>query len=97
VVSFVQKQSELKQGKNGGVYVQISNNGYITYYSHLKEGSTSHLSIGLQVNKGYVIGEVGNTGRCVPDTYYHLHLQVWDVNNFNSQHDPLVIYPFLKP
>ena len=96
VRSFVKYQSELTKGKFGGVYVQIANGGYITYYAHLKEGSTSNLSVGLYVNKGDVIGEVGNTGRCVPSDYYHLHLQVWEDGNYNNQYDPLVIYPFLN-
>ena len=65
-------------GYNGGygLYVVISHsNGTQTLYAHL---SRVNVSVGNTVNKGEVIGAVGNTGR---STGPHLHFEVRGAKN----------------
>ncbi|KAF0226801.1 MAG: peptidase M23B family protein [Erysipelotrichaceae bacterium] len=63
---------EAGYNSSAGYYVKINhNNGMITYYAHLKY--RSWVVAGIVVNKGEVIGTIGNTGR---STGTHLHFGV---------------------
>lgn len=58
----------------GAVFVIVKHHGELyTWYIHMKSGSTSHLNVGDEINKGDVIGIMGNTGY---STGPHLHFQV---------------------
>lgn len=54
--------------------------GYVTYFAHLSEFSVSK---GQKINRGDLIGKIGNTGR---STAPHLH---YEVHYFNSPQNPL--------
>lgn len=70
-----------------GYYVAIKHeNGYTTRYLHMKKG-TLKVSKGDTVEKGQVLGYMGNTGN---SSGAHLH---FDVNDGKNYIDPL---PFLK-
>jgi|WetSurMetagenome_2_1015567.scaffolds.fasta_scaffold301283_2 hypothetical protein len=62
------------------------------------ENSTQNLTIGMQINQGDIIGNVGNSGRCLPRDCFHVHIQVWPYNTNPSQSsiDPILLYPFLS-
>lgn len=61
-----------------GNYVQIKHeNGYYTLYAHLKKGLK--LKEGDFVNKGDIIGVMGNSGNA---TGTHLHFEVRNANNY---------------
>lgn len=54
----------------GNLVVLKHENGYETWYGHLK---TSFVLLNQRVNSGYILGEVGSTGR---STGPHLHFEV---------------------
>jgi murein DD-endopeptidase MepM/ murein hydrolase activator NlpD len=82
---------------HGGVRVRIlDNKGYATMYCHLQDGSTNHLFNNQNIRAGDYIGNVGNTGRVIPNTYFHLHLEVWQNNLQTNKIDPLLYYPLLN-
>jgi murein DD-endopeptidase MepM/ murein hydrolase activator NlpD len=62
----------------GGGYIVViqHNDGTLSKYFHLKEGSIK-VKAGQTVSPGRVIGIVGNTGR---STGTHLHFEVWKGN-----------------
>lgn len=62
---------------NFGKVVEIDHNGlfFKTLYAHLKEYSDG-LKVGQQIQRGQVIGYVGNTGR---STGAHLHYGIYDI------------------
>tara|TARA_Y100000590_G_scaffold463170_1_gene629224 strand:+ start:52 stop:984 length:933 start_codon:yes stop_codon:yes gene_type:complete len=60
-----------------GNYIEIDhNNGYVTVYGHLNK---RFVKVGDIVERGQIIGEVGNTGR---STAPHLHYEV----QYNNKH-----------
>ena len=61
---------ELNKGGYGNLIVIDHGYGYKTYYAHL---SRYNVRRGQRVNRGEVIGYVGNTGRSVGP---HLHYEV---------------------
>lgn len=61
-----------------GNYVKIKHdNGMYTFYAHLKHGSVA-VKVGQKVNKGTVLGYMGNTGYSFGA---HLHFEVRNANN----------------
>ncbi len=77
-------------GWNGsrGSYIVINhNNGYLTAYYHLSRVS---VSVGQAVEKGQVIGNIGNTGR---STGAHLHFGVYrGTYGGGNTVNPLLLY-----
>ena len=64
-----------------GNYVKIKqNNGKSTLYAHMKYGSVN-VNIGDYVEKGAIIGTMGETGNAYGK---HLHLEVKNENNINE-------------
>lgn len=64
-----------------GNYVKIKqNNGKSALYAHMKYGSVN-VNIGDYVEKGAIIGTMGNTGNAYGN---HLHLEVKNQNNINE-------------
>jgi murein DD-endopeptidase MepM/ murein hydrolase activator NlpD len=59
-----------ERGDYGNLVVIQHENGYETWYGHLK---TIHVRLNQEVNSGYLLGEVGSTGR---STGPHLHFEV---------------------
>lgn len=84
-------------GTSYGNYVVIEStiNGvkYRTWYAHMNSVSSA-VTLGGNITKGQTIGYVGNTGNCIPRSYYHLHLEYrkdpygWQSNNV----DPKTFY-----
>lgn len=58
------------------VVIESTINGtkYRTWYAHL-DSVPSGITNGKSITKGQTIGYVGNTGNCIPRSYYHLHLE----------------------
>ncbi|MCX6307525.1 MAG: M23 family metallopeptidase, partial [Bacteroidia bacterium] len=78
-------------GQRGGVRVRIqASSGYQYNYFHLQTGSNAHLSLGLSINVGDLIGKVGNTG---VSHGAHLHFEIWDANG--KKVNPYSVYPLL--
>jgi murein DD-endopeptidase MepM/ murein hydrolase activator NlpD len=70
-------------GGGGNIVVIEHNDGTISKYFHLKDGSTK-VRVGQNISSGQVIGIVGNTGR---STGTHLHFEVWRGNkDLNDPH-----------
>jgi len=71
----------------------INGTNYRTWYAHL-DSVASNIIKGKTVTKGQTIGYLGNTGNCIPRSYYHLHLEyrkqpyTWKTNNV----DPKTFY-----
>ncbi|MBH8597279.1 murein hydrolase activator EnvC [Thermoactinomyces sp. CICC 10523] len=60
-----------------GVYIDIQHpNGLQTRYAHMFL-STVTVHAGQHVSRGQKIAEVGNNGRFIGATGYHLHFEVW--------------------
>ena len=60
-----------------GNYIEIDHgNGYLTVYGHLNK---RFVNVGDEIERGQIIGEVGNTGR---STAPHLHYEI----QFNNKH-----------
>lgn len=82
--------SEVAQRVQDGKYVCINhNNGYYTCYAHM---SRQNVSVGQVVERGQVIGYVGQTGYA---TGPHLHFEVWIGGrpwNGGTRINPLVMY-----
>ena len=77
-------------GRHGayGKYIRIRHNGkYETAYAHLSKYA-AHLSNGMRVRQGEVIGYVGSTGR---STGPHLHFEILEHGN---QINPMKIADF---
>ncbi len=79
--------------ETNGNYVAIDHgNGKITLYNHLQDVT---VTVGEIVEKGQLIGHVGNTGYTVGETGEHLHFAVFNgsgtinYNNFALRNDPL--------
>lgn len=67
-----------KTGSSYGNYVKIKHeNGYYTLYAHLKYGSVA-VKVGDKVQKGDIIGYMGNTGH---SSGAHLHFEVRNVQD----------------
>lgn len=66
---------ESYDGWNGGYgnYIKIQHNNYSTLYGHL---SIRYVNIGEYVEKGTLIGLVGNSGKVSGPTGCHLHFEV---------------------
>lgn len=62
--------AEYQENGYGNIIIIDHNNGFVTYYAHL---NTIGVQVGDVVQKGAVIGELGNTGR---STGPHLHFEV---------------------
>jgi len=78
-------------GNRAGVRVRIlASSGYQYNYFHLQNGSNLHLKNKMNINKGDVIGNVGNTGA---SRGAHLHFEIWDPNG--NKVNPYNIYPSL--
>ena len=77
-------------GTSYGNFVTIEStiNGivYKTWYAHMDSVS---VALGNTITKGQVIGKLGNTGNCQPQTYYHLHLEFRKGPNFTQSSDTI--------
>ena len=86
-VKAIENSNAAGQGTSYGNYVCIEStiNGtvYRHYYCHL---ATVSVANNASVTKGQSIGTVGNTGNCIPSTYYHLHLE-FRKGNFSHTSD----------
>ncbi|HUQ48143.1 MAG TPA: M23 family metallopeptidase [Gemmatimonadaceae bacterium] len=67
--------ARMSQNSLGGVTVYLTDTErrYVYYYAHL-DHYADHLTVGLKVDEGTVIGYVGTSGNAPPDTP-HLHFQ----------------------
>ena len=75
VVEIKDGLGNMKGTNSYGNYIKLSHNGYYTLYAHLKKGLK--LKIGDKVNKGDVIGYMGDSGNAYGA---HLHFEVWRGN-----------------
>jgi len=76
-------------GWNGGYgcHVVIDHgDGLTTLYAHLRK---IYVTVGVQVDKGQVIGQMGNTGRVYGKTGIHLH---FEVNVSGIKRNPLAFF-----
>ena len=85
VENVVNNKKETDHNSKGldtyGNYVKIKqNNGKSTLYAHMKYGSVN-VNIGDYVEKGAIIGTMGETGNAYGK---HLHLEVKNENNINE-------------
>lgn len=72
-----------KDGGYGNRVVVEHGNGVSTSYSHLQEGSISHLAAGQEVQRGAIIGRVGSTGgKYAP----HLHFEAGTLAGGTDRH-----------
>lgn len=72
-------------GSSYGNYVKIKHrNGMYTLYAHMKYG-TVNLKVGNTVNKGDILGYMGNTGHSFGA---HLHFEVRDSNDVRINPQP---------
>jgi len=79
----------VRESKSGfGHHVKIDHGfGYVTLYAHM---STIDVEVGQEVQKGEVIGAVGNTGRSTAaHCHYEVHLNGSPVNPIYFCHDGL--------
>jgi murein DD-endopeptidase MepM/ murein hydrolase activator NlpD len=84
--------------KSGGrtIYQFDPGEHYCYYYAHL-DGYAAHLSEGMQVRRGQVIGYVGTTGNAPPTTP-HLHFGITEVGADKKWWGgtPINPYPLLR-
>lgn len=87
VVIGVRKDcNDFENGSYGNYVLLYHGNGYQTLYGHMEYGSV-HVNVGDSVNKGEVIGYMGNTGESFGA---HLH---FEVRHNGNRIDP---YPYIN-
>ena len=80
----------IQRQKSGGNVIHIRHdNGYVSEYAHLKDGSIK-VKIGTCVFKGEQIANMGNTG-CVSG--YHLHLGIYKGKYIDYNHKERFVDP----
>lgn len=74
VVNNVPPGTGTSYGNHVVIESTINGTTYRTWYAHL-DSVDSSVSVNNGVSKGQVIGKLGNTGNCIPRSYYHTHLE----------------------
>ena len=82
----VEKAEYHNHASSWGYYVLIHHGGGLrTLYAHMQ--SNLQVSVGQTVNRGHIVGKVGNTP--TPNTPVHLHFEVWTSASANSHVNPM--------